>query len=92
MDLAHDDRDGGLNEDADENAVSVSTGDEDGGASRFINGVASMPRGFADLNESAAVAVFADYRQLSTYMSGLSSRLKTSPQHHIECRSHNPRR
>jgi E3 ubiquitin-protein ligase TRIP12 len=78
MDLAHDDRDAGGDEDADENAAGVpmgdGTGDEDGG---LINGVGGLPRGFAGLDESAAMAIFADYRQLGTYMSGLSSRLKT---------------
>ena len=85
MDLAHDDRDGGPGEDADENAVSVPTGDEDSGADRLINGIASMPRGFADLNESAAMAIFADYRQLCTYMSDLSSRLTTMLTHIKSC-------
>ena len=78
MDLAHDDRDGGPpDEDPDENAVSVPAADEDGGPGALLNGVAGLPRGFAGLDESAAMAIFADYRQLGTYMSGLSSRLKT---------------
>ncbi|KAH9000071.1 hypothetical protein EDB92DRAFT_2051252 [Lactarius akahatsu] len=79
MDLAHDDRDEGGDEDGDENAGSGPAGDgageEDGGG--MINGVGGLPRGFAGLDESAAMAIFADYRQLGTYMSGLSSRLKT---------------
>ena len=77
MDLAHDDRDGGADEDPDENALSVPTADEDGAPAGLLNGVAGLPRCFAGLNESAAMAIFADYRQLGTYMSGLSSRLKT---------------
>ncbi|KAI9429610.1 ubiquitin-protein ligase [Lactarius indigo] len=79
MDLAHDDRDGGGDEDGDENAGGGPAGDgageEDGVG--MINGVGGLPRGFAGLDESAAMAIFADYRQLGTYMSGLSSRLKT---------------
>jgi E3 ubiquitin-protein ligase TRIP12 len=79
MDLAHDDRDAGGDDDADENPAGVpagdGTGDEDGGG--LINGVGGLPRGFAGLDENAAMAIFADYRQLGTYMSGLSSRLKT---------------
>ncbi|KAH9004468.1 hypothetical protein EDB86DRAFT_2883363 [Lactarius hatsudake] len=79
MDLAHDDRDEGGDEDGDENAGGGPAGDgageEDGGG--MINGVGGLPRGFAGLDESAAMAIFADYRQLGTYMSGLSSRLKT---------------
>ncbi|KAH9172968.1 hypothetical protein EDB89DRAFT_1961917 [Lactarius sanguifluus] len=79
MDLAHDDRDEGGDEDGDENAGSGPAGDgageDDGGG--MINGVGGLPRGFAGLDESAAMAIFADYRQLGTYMSGLSSRLKT---------------
>lgn len=75
MDLAHDDRDAGADEDADENAAGVPAGDED--VAGLINGVGGLPRGFAGLDESAAMAIFADYRQLGTYMSGLSSRLKT---------------
>jgi E3 ubiquitin-protein ligase TRIP12 len=76
MDLAHDDRDGGGgDEDGDENPGGASAGDDDGGG--LINGVGGLPRGFAGLDESAAMAIFADYRQLGTYMSGLSSRLKT---------------
>ena len=79
MDLAHDDRDGGGDEDGDENAGSPpmgdGAGDEDGGG--LINGIGGLPRGFAGLDESAAMAIFADYRQLGSYMSGLSSRLKT---------------
>ena len=77
MDLAHDDRDGGADEDPDENALSVPAADEDGTPAGLLNGVAGLPRGFAGLDESAAMAIFADYRQLGTYMSGLSSRLKT---------------
>ena len=76
MDLAHDDRDGGGgDEDGDDNPGGASAGDDDGGG--LINGVGGLPRGFAGLDESAAMAIFADYRQLGTYMSGLSSRLKT---------------
>lgn len=79
MDLAHDDRDEGGDEDGDENAGGGPAGDgageEDVGG--MINGVGGLPRGFAGLDESAAMAIFADYRQLGTYMSGLSSRLKT---------------
>jgi E3 ubiquitin-protein ligase TRIP12 len=76
MDLAHDDRDGSGDEDGDDipggPPMGDGAGDEDGGG--MING---LPRGFAGLDESAAMAIFADYRQLGTYMSGLSSRLKT---------------
>ncbi|KAI0042289.1 hypothetical protein FA95DRAFT_1500247 [Auriscalpium vulgare] len=54
--------DGGGDEDVDE---------DDGG----IGGGAG--RGFAGLDESAAMAIFADYRQLGSYMMGLNSRLKT---------------
>ena len=57
--------------------VSVPTADEDGGPGAFLNGVAGLPCGFAGLDESAAMAIFADYRQLGTNMSGLSSRLRT---------------
>ena len=72
MVLAHDDRDGGADEDPDENAFSVPAADEDGATAGLLNGVASLPRCFAGLNESAAMAIFADYRQLGTYMSSLS--------------------
>ncbi|KAF8262629.1 hypothetical protein EI94DRAFT_1773142 [Lactarius quietus] len=79
MDLAHDDRDVGADEDGDDNPGGGPAGDgageEDGGG--LISGVGGLPRGFAGLDESAAMAIFADYRQLGTYMSGLSSRLKT---------------
>lgn len=79
IDLAHDDRDGGEDEDGNENTGGRPPGDgageEDGGG--IPNGVGGLPRGFAGLDESAAMAIFADYRQLGSYMSGLSSRLKT---------------
>ena len=57
--------------------VSVPTADEDGGPGALLNGVAGLPCGFAGLDKSAAMAIFADYRQLGTNMSGLSSRLRT---------------
>ena len=72
MDLAHDNRDGSAGEDPDENTVSVPTADEDSAPGGLLNGVTGLPRGFAGLNKSAAMAIFADYRQLSTYMSSLS--------------------
>jgi E3 ubiquitin-protein ligase TRIP12 len=79
IDLAHDDRDGGEDEDGNENTggrlPGDGTGEEDGGG--IHNGIGGLPRGFAGLDESAAMAIFADYRQLGSYMSGLSSRLKT---------------
>ena len=58
----------------DENAVSVPTGDEDGGIGGLINGVDGLPSGFTGLNESAAMAIFAQ-SQLGTYLSALSSRM-----------------
>jgi len=36
-----------------------------------------VPRGFGGLDESAAMAIFGDYRQFGSYMVSLSSRLKT---------------
>ncbi|KAI9510528.1 hypothetical protein F5148DRAFT_1274737 [Russula earlei] len=79
IDLAHDDRDAGEDEDGNEDAGGRSPGDgageEDVGG--LANGIGGLPRGFAGLDESAAMAIFADYRQLGSYMSGLSSRLKT---------------
>ncbi|KAI0306092.1 hypothetical protein B0F90DRAFT_1808594 [Multifurca ochricompacta] len=72
MDHANDDRDGGEDEDGNENIglrpAGEGAGEEDGGG---------MTNGVGGLDESAAMAIFADYRQLGTYMSGLSSRLKT---------------
>lgn len=38
---------------------------------------ASVTRGFGGLDESAAMAIFGDYRQFGSYMVSLSSRLKT---------------
>ncbi|KAI0287813.1 hypothetical protein BC826DRAFT_1093244 [Russula brevipes] len=71
LDLAHGDRDAGEDEDGNENTGGRPPGDaageEDGGGIGSIGG----------LDESAAMAIFADYRQLGSYMSGLSSRLKT---------------
>lgn len=79
IDLAHDDHDAGEDEDGNENISGRppgdGTGDEDGGG--IANDIGGLPRGFAGLDESAAMAIFADYRQLGSYMSGLSSRLKT---------------
>lgn len=79
IDLAHDDRDAGEDEDGNENTGGRPAGDgageEDGGG--MANDIGGLPRGFAGLDESAAMAIFADYRQLGSYMSGLSSRLKT---------------
>jgi len=79
IDLAHDDRDAGEDEDGNEDsggrASHDGAGEEDGGG--LANGLGGLPRGFAGLDESAAMAIFADYRQLGSYMSGLSSRLKT---------------
>jgi E3 ubiquitin-protein ligase TRIP12 len=79
IDLAHDDRDAGEDEDGNENTGGRPSGDgageEDGGG--IVNDIGGLPRGFAGLDESAAMAIFADYRQLGSYMSGLSSRLKT---------------
>ncbi len=79
IDLAHDDRDAGEDEDGNENTggrpAGDGTGEEDGGG--IPNDIGGLPRGFAGLDESAAMAIFADYRQLGSYMSGLSSRLKT---------------
>ena len=45
-------------------------GDEDAAAT-------PAERGFGGLDESAAMAIFGDYRQLGSYMMGLSGRLKT---------------
>lgn len=45
-------------------------GDEDAAA-------APAERSFGGLDESAAMAIFGDYRQLGSYMMGLSGRLKT---------------
>jgi E3 ubiquitin-protein ligase TRIP12 len=79
IDLAHDDRDTGEDEDGNENTGGRPPGDgageEDGGG--ITSDIGGLPRGFAGLDESAAMAIFADYRQLGSYMSGLSSRLKT---------------
>ena len=50
-------------------------GKEDRGG--MINGIGGLPRGLAGLNESAVITIFADYQQLGTYMSGLSSHLET---------------
>lgn len=79
IDLAHDDHDAGEDEDGIENTggrpAGDGTGEEDGGG--MPNDIGGLPRGFAGLDESAAMAIFADYRQLGSYMSGLSSRLKT---------------
>ncbi|KAI0272306.1 hypothetical protein BC834DRAFT_1030472 [Gloeopeniophorella convolvens] len=72
MDGAHDDHDEGEDEDENEHAGAGDAGDDNPG------GLPSgLPRGFAGLDESAAMAIFADYRQLGSYMSGLNSRLKT---------------
>jgi E3 ubiquitin-protein ligase TRIP12 len=64
-DIAMDDQDNGGDGEGDDN------GDEEG----------SLPvgatRGFAGLDESAAMAIFGDYRQFGSYMVSLSSRLKT---------------
>ena len=79
IDLSHDDRDAGEDEDANENTggrpPGDGTGDEDGGG--IPSDIGGLRRGFAGLDESAAMAIFADYRQIGSYMSGLSSRLKT---------------
>jgi E3 ubiquitin-protein ligase TRIP12 len=76
IDLAHDDRDAGEDEDGNESRpAGDGAGEEDG--SGIANDIGGLPRGFAGLDESAAMAIFADYRQLGSYMSGLSSRLKT---------------
>ncbi len=39
------------------------------------DGYASLP--MSQISKSAAMAIFADYRQIGSYISGLSSRLKT---------------
>ncbi|KAG1831365.1 hypothetical protein EV424DRAFT_1525835 [Suillus variegatus] len=64
-DVAMDDQDNGGDGEGDDN------GDEEG---RLPVGAT---RGFAGLDESAAMAIFGDYRQFGSYMVSLSSRLKT---------------
>ncbi|KAG1723840.1 uncharacterized protein EDB91DRAFT_1340148 [Suillus paluster] len=63
-DIAMDDQDNGGDGEGDDN------GDEGGLP-------AAATRGFAGLDESAAMAIFGDYRQFGSYMVSLSSRLKT---------------
>ena len=62
IDLAHEDRD--EDEDGNENIGGRPTGDvaseEDVGG--IANDIGGLPRGFAGLDESAAMAIFADYR------------------------------
>ncbi|KAG1728087.1 hypothetical protein EDB19DRAFT_1897431 [Suillus lakei] len=64
-DVAMDDQDNGGDGEGDDN------GDEEGGLP------VGATRGFAGLDESAAMAIFGDYRQFGSYMVSLSSRLKT---------------
>lgn len=67
-DDGHDDDDGG------------GGGEDDGGEDELGGRGGSggdSGRGMGGLDESAAMAIFADYRQLGSYMMGLSSRLKT---------------
>ncbi|KAG1850714.1 hypothetical protein F4604DRAFT_1907303, partial [Suillus subluteus] len=64
-DVAMDDQDNGGDGEGDDN------GDEEGSLP------AGATRGFAGLDESAAMAIFGDYRQFGSYMVSLSSRLKT---------------
>lgn len=64
-DVAMDDQDNGGDGEGDDN------GDEEGSLP------AGTTRGFAGLDESAAMAIFGDYRQFGSYMVSLSSRLKT---------------
>lgn len=64
-DVAMDDQDNGGDGEGDDN------GDEEGGLP------VGVTRGFAGLDESAAMAIFGDYRQFGSYMVSLSSRLKT---------------
>ena len=70
-----------------ENAFSVPAADKDGAPAGLLNGVASLPRCFAGLNESAAMAIFANYRQLGTYMSGWPQLMSQdyAYQHQVEC-------
>ncbi|KAG1780930.1 hypothetical protein EV702DRAFT_963221 [Suillus placidus] len=63
-DVAMDDQDNGGDGEGDDNR------DEEGG-------LPVATRGFAGLDESAAMAIFGDYRQFGSYMVSLSSRLKT---------------
>lgn len=51
-------------------------GDDDVGADEDV-AAAPAERSFGGLDESAAMAIFGDYRQLGSYMMGLSGRLKT---------------
>jgi E3 ubiquitin-protein ligase TRIP12 len=51
-------------------------GDDDIGADEDVP-AAPAERGFGGLDENAAMAIFGDYRQLGSYMMGLSGRLKT---------------
>lgn len=64
-DVAMDDQDNGGDGEGDDN------GDEEGGLP------VGATRGFAGLDESAAMAIFGDYRQFGSYMVSLSGRLKT---------------
>jgi E3 ubiquitin-protein ligase TRIP12 len=51
--------------------------DDDGEEDIGGNGLRSGGVGAGSLEESAAMAIFGDYRQLGSYMMGLSSRLKS---------------
>ncbi|KAG9312850.1 hypothetical protein JVU11DRAFT_6281 [Chiua virens] len=52
-------------------------GDVDNGGDDDERSPTEGPRGFGGLDETAAMAIFGDYRHLGSYMVSLSSRLKT---------------
>ncbi|KAF9221474.1 hypothetical protein BS17DRAFT_758087 [Gyrodon lividus] len=52
-------------------------GDGDYGGDDDERSLMGGPRGFGGLDETAAMAIFGDYRQLGSYMVSLSGRLKT---------------
>jgi E3 ubiquitin-protein ligase TRIP12 len=66
----HDDDDLGGGEGEGDGADDDTGADEDAAA-------APAERSFGGMDESAAMAIFGDYRQLGSYMMGLSGRLKT---------------
>ncbi|TFY64792.1 hypothetical protein EVG20_g5828 [Dentipellis fragilis] len=75
LDVGHDFDDGGEDDEPDDDR-----GADDDGAEEDGDGdgaAAAAARTFGGLDESAAMAIFADYRQLGSYMMSLSGRLKT---------------
>ncbi|KAI0060670.1 hypothetical protein BV25DRAFT_1954506 [Artomyces pyxidatus] len=73
MDGAQDEFDGGEDDEVHDDGG----GDNDAVEEDTGGAAAAAGRGFAGLDESAAMAIFADYRQLGSYMMSLNSRLKT---------------